>query len=155
MDLRLVALLLLIPLLDVMVLVILASSVLSPRPVVALVVLTALLGLLVVRAEGRRVLAKLRRTVARGEVPGDEVLDGALLLVAGVSFLTPGIVTDVVGLVLVLPPTRYPVRVVLRERVLTPYVDVRTDGFATGDVYTGGFPDPESAGAGGDGDEDD
>lgn len=159
MDLRLVGGLLLVPVVEVVVLVVLATSVLSPRPVVALVVLTALLGLLVVRAEGRRILGRLRRTVARGAMPADELLDAALVLVAGAFFLAPGIVTDVAGLVLVLPPTRYPVRVALTRHVITPYLDSRTDGFATGDVYTGGFPQPQPSVTGGDspveGDEDD
>lgn len=150
MKLRLVGVLLLIPLLDVMVLVLLATTLLSPLLVVALVVLTALVGLLLVRAEGRRTLARLQRKVARGEVPTDELLDGAMLLVAGAFFLTPGIVTDLVGLVLVLPPTRYPFRVAVKKYVVTPYVDARTEGFATGEVYTGGFPGPESSAASGD-----
>lgn len=142
MDLRLVVVLLLIPLLDVMVLVLLATSVLSPLLVVAIVVLTAFLGLLLVRAEGRRTLAKLQRKVGQGEVPTDELLDGALLLVAGAFFLTPGLVTDFLGLMLALPPTRYPVRMAVRKYVVTPYVDARTEGFATGNVYVGGFPEP-------------
>lgn len=159
MDLRLIGVLLLIPLLDVMVLVLLATSLLSPVLVVALVVLTAFIGLLLVRAEGRRTLARLQRKMARGEAPTDELLDGAMLLVAGAFFLTPGLVTDFLGLVLVLPPTRYPLRVAVKKWVVTPYVDARTEGFATGQVYTGGFPGPESSTAGGDGtvdvDEDD
>lgn len=159
MDLRLVGVLLLIPLLDVMVLVLLATSLLSPLLVVALVVLTAFIGLLLVRAEGRRTLARLQRKVARGEAPTDELLDGAMLLVAGAFFLTPGIVTDFLGLVLVLPPTRYPLRVAAKKYVVTPYVDARAEGFATGQVYTGGFPGPESRTPSGDGpvdvDEDD
>lgn len=143
MYLRLVGVLLVIPLLELMVLVVLATTVLSPPRVVALVVLTGLLGLIVVRAEGRRTLRRLRRTVARGEVPADEILDGGLVVLAGVLFLLPGIVTDAVALVLVLPPSRYPVRVALDRYVITPYVDARTDRFLTGEVYTGGFPDDD------------
>lgn len=143
MYLRLLGVLLVVPLLELMVLVALATTVLSPPRVVALVVLTGLLGLIVVRAEGRRTLRRLRRTVARGEVPADEILDGGLIVLAGVLFLLPGIVTDAVALVLVLPPSRYPVRVALDRYVITPYVDARTDRFLTGEVYTGGFPDDD------------
>lgn len=159
MDLRLVVVLGLIPVLDVMVLVILATTLLSPPLVVAEVVLTALLGLLVVRTEGRRTLARLRRTVGRGELPDDEVLDGALLFAAGVFFLTPGVVTDLLGLILVIPPTRYPVHIVLKRYLVVPYLDAKTAGFVTGDVYAEGFPNPEAEVSGGDGpgtvDEDD
>lgn len=139
MDFRLLGLLLLIPLLDVMVLVVLATYI-GVAATVALVVLTALVGLLLVRAEGRHTVRKLQRKVARGELPTDELLDGALLLVAGALLLTPGIVTDFIGFVLVLPPTRYPVRVVIKRYVVRPYLEERAGGFPTGNVYVGGFP---------------
>ena len=152
MDLRVIGVLLLVPLLDVMLLVILATPLgpvtIGPVATVALVVLTALVGLLLVRAEGRHTLARLQRKLADGEAPTDELLDGALLLVAGVLMLTPGIVTDIVGFVFVLPPTRYPIRVALKKYVVTPYVDAKTGGFATGDVYLGGFPGGEGDGEG-------
>lgn len=152
MDLRVIGVLLLVPLLDVMLLVILATPLgpvtIGPVATVALVVLTALVGLLLVRAEGRHTLARLQRRLADGEAPTDELLDGALLLVAGVLMLTPGIVTDLVGFVFVLPPTRYPIRVALKKYVVTPYVDAKTGGFATGNVYLGGFPEGEDDGEG-------
>lgn len=142
MDLRVVAVLLLIPLLDVMVLVVLATPrYLGPGLTVAIVVLTALIGMLLVRAEGRHTLRKMQRKLARGEAPTDEIMDGALLLIAGALMLTPGIVTDAVGLFLVVPFTRYPVRVGIKRYVVTPYLDAQTGGFASGNVYVGGFPD--------------
>lgn len=150
MDLRVIGVLLLIPLLDVMLLVALAAFV-PLTWLVAAVVLTALVGLLLVRAEGRRTLRKLQRKVARGEVPTGELVDGGLLLVSGALFLTPGLVTDLVALLLVLPPTRYPIRLGLERFVLAPYVDSATGGFASGNVYVGGFPgdgdDPAGGGA--------
>lgn len=152
MDLRVIGVLLLVPLLDVMLLVILATGLgpvtIGPVATVALVVLTAFIGLLLVRAEGRHTLARIQRKLGSGEVPTDELLDGALLLVAGAMMLTPGIVTDLIGLVFVLPPTRYPIRVALKKYVVSPYVDAKTGGFATGNVYMGGFPDQEGDGEG-------
>ncbi|WP_181692923.1 FxsA family protein [Natronomonas sp. LN261] len=147
MYLRLIGLALLVPLADVLLLVVLATGLgpvtIGPAATVALVVLTALLGLLVVRAEGRHTVRKIQRKLARGEPPTNELLDGAFLLVAGALMLTPGLVTDLLGLVLVLPPTRYPIRVVVKRYVVTPYLDGKTDGFATGNVYVGGFPGGE------------
>lgn len=148
MDLRVIGVLLLIPLLDVMLLVVLATQ-FPVTLVVALVVLTALVGLLLVRAEGRHTLAKIQEKLARGEPPTDELVDGGLLLVAGAMFLTPGLVTDFVALLLALPPTRYPVRLLAKRYVVTPYVDARTGGFASGGVYVGGFPGDGDAGDGG------
>ncbi|MFQ3320813.1 MAG: UPF0716 protein FxsA [Natronomonas sp.] len=139
MDLRVIGVLLLVPLLDVMLLVVLATQ-LGVAATVALVVLTALVGLLLVRAEGRHTLRKLQQKVQSSEPPTDELLDGAFLLIAGALMLTPGLVTDLVGLILVLPPTRYPIRVATKKYVVTPYIDAKTGGFATGNVYIGGFP---------------
>ena len=155
MHLRLIGLALLVPLLDVLLLVVLATGLgpvsIGPAATVAVVVLTALIGLLLVRAEGRHTIRKIQRKLARGDPPTDEVLDGAFLLVAGALMLTPGLVTDLLGLVLVLPPTRYPIRVLVKRYVVRPYLDGKTDGFASGNVYIGGFPggDGEAGGFGG------
>ena len=150
MQLRLLGLLLLVPLADVLLLVLLATGLgpvtIGPAATVAVVVLTALLGLLLVRAEGRHTVRKIQRKLARGGVPTDELLDGAFLLVAGALMLTPGLVTDLLGLLLVLPPTRYPIRVVVKRYVVTPYIENKTGGFASGNVYVGGFPSGDGDG---------
>jgi len=140
--LRIIAVLLLIPLLDIMLLVAVASFI-GAVPTVLLVVLSALIGLLLVRAEGRHTLRKLQRKLAQGEVPTDELVDGGLLLISGALLLTPGLVTDLLGFLLVVPFTRYPVRLATKKYVVTPYVDAKSSGFATGSVYTGGFPGGE------------
>ena len=147
--LRLIGLLLLIPLIDALLLVV-ATAYLGWQLVVLLVVLTALVGLLLVRVEGRHTLARIQRKVARGEAPTDELIDGGLLIAAGAFLLTPGLVTDAVGFLIVLPLTRYPIRVALKKWVITPYADEKTGGFATGNVYIGGFPGdgvPDEGGA--------
>jgi UPF0716 protein FxsA len=113
--------------------------------VVLLVVLTALLGGLLVRAEGRRKLRGIRNSIAEGDLPADELLDGGLLIVAGAGLLAPGILTDVLGLLLVVPLTRVPIRWGLKRWVVVPMLDERTDGFASGGVYPGGFPEPEGS----------
>ncbi|MFC7156687.1 FxsA family protein [Halomarina halobia] len=143
--LRVIGLLLLIPLFDILVLVALATRI-GAVATVALVVLTALLGLLLVRAEGRHTLRKIQEKLQRGEIPEDEVVDGGLLIAAGAFLLTPGIVTDLVGLLLALPPTRYPVRLAVKKFVVTPYVDSKTGGIYTGGVYTAGFPEDDPDG---------
>ncbi len=148
--LRLIGLLLLIPLLDVLLLVVL-TGVLGWQLVILLVVLTALVGMLLVRAEGRHTMRKIQRKLARGEVPTDELVDGGLLLIAGVFLLTPGLVTDAVGFVLVFPLTRLPVRWAAKKWVLTPYLDAKTGGMASGNVYIGGFPDEDVEGGAGSG----
>ena len=143
MLLRIIGLLLLIPLFDVMVLVIVATR-LGVIPTVVLVVLTALIGMLLVRAEGRHTARKIQRKIQQGAVPTDELLDGGLLIGAGALLLTPGLVTDLVGLLLVIPPTRYPIRAATKRFIVRPYVDARTGGLVSGTVYSGGFPNVES-----------
>jgi len=137
--LRLIAVLLLIPLLDMLLLVGMAFWI-GWEIAVLLVVLTGLVGMLLVRAEGRHTIRKIQRKLGQGEPPTDELIDGALLIAAGAFLLTPGLVTDVLGFLLVIPITRYPIRVALKKWVITPYADAKTGGFATGKVYTGGFP---------------
>ena len=140
---RIVAVLLLVPLLDALFLVVVADF-LGWRLTVLLVVLTALLGMLFVRAEGRHTVRRFRDAIAAGRVPTDELLDGGFLLAAGAFLLTPGLVTDAIGFLLVFPPTRYGIRAVTKRWVVAPYLEKRTGGFVSGDVYTFGFPDAES-----------
>ncbi|SDY51156.1 FxsA family protein [Halobellus clavatus] len=135
-----IALLLAIPLVDTLLLLPVASTI-GFVPTVLLVVLTGLVGMLLVRAEGRHTLSKLQRKAARGEVPTNELLDGGLLIAAGTFLLTPGIVTDVIGFALALPVTRYPIREVGKRYVVRPYLDRQTGGFVSGNVWVGGFPD--------------
>ena len=136
--------LLLVPLLDALVLIFVAAELLGGPATVALVVLTALLGLVFVRAEGRRTLRKIQRSLAAGEPPTDELLDGGLLIAAGAFLLTPGLVTDAIGLLIVFPPTRIPLRIAIKKWWVVPAIDERTGGFATGKVYTFGFPGPDA-----------
>ena len=148
--LRILVVLLLIPLLDVLMLAVVADQLLGWELTVLVVVLTALLGMLLVRAEGRHTLRRIQEKLATGEIPTDELVDGGFLIAAGAFFLTPGLVTDAIGLLLAIPVTRWPVRAAIKRWVITPYVDAKSGGFATGNVYVGGFPGEEDvAGVGG------
>lgn len=141
MLLRILGLLLLIPLFDLVVLVAVATQTpLGWVGTVALVVLTALVGMLLVRAESRNTVRKIKQRIERGALPGDELLDGGLLIAAGAFLLTPGLVTDLVGLVLVVPVTRWPVRKAVKRWLVVPYLDRKTGGVASGVAYGGGFP---------------
>lgn len=148
--LRYIAALLVIPLLDSIVLVgLVASGTLGGVQAVALVVLTALIGMLLVRMEGRRTLAKIQRSLAAGNPPTNELMDAGLLIAAGAFLLTPGLVTDAVGIALTLPLTRVPIRMALKKYVVVPKLDERTGGMASGSAWTFGFPNPEDASSGG------
>ncbi len=143
---RILALLMLIPLLDSALLVALGFYWIGGLEIVLLVVLTALIGTLAVQAEGKRTIRKLQRTLRTGSVPTNELIDGGFLIAAGAFLLTPGLVTDLIGFLLVIPPTRIAIRAVAKKFVIVPYLDKQTDGFATGKVYTFGFPEDTSGG---------
>jgi len=64
-------------------------------------------GLLLVRHEGMGTMAKMRAELNEGRVPGSHLADGFWLLVAGLLLLVPGFVTDIIGLLLLLPPVRW------------------------------------------------
>jgi UPF0716 protein FxsA len=76
---------------------------------------------------------RLQAAVAEGRRPTREVLDGALVLLGGALLIVPGFIADAVGLVLLLPPTRALMRIVLRRNLQSRFV-VRAVG-ATGQPY--------------------
>mgnify|MGYP000486363115 CR=1 FL=1 len=135
--------LLAIPLADAAFLLWVATNLLTAVQTVALVVLTGLIGMLLVRAEGRHTVRNLQRKLATGEVPTKELMDGGLLIAAGAFLLTPGLVTDAIGFLVGVPLTRAPIRAALERFVVRPYLDRKSGGFVTGGVYTGGFPNDE------------
>ena len=67
---------------------------------------TGVLGAALARAEGLRTLRVMRREIRAGRVPGRQILDGVSVLVGGAMLLTPGLMTDGIGLALLFPPTR-------------------------------------------------
>ena len=75
-------------------------------PTLAIVVITAMAGTALLRAQGLATFAQAQQSLARGEFPLRQVFDGACLLVAGALLLTPGFVTDGIGMALFLPPVR-------------------------------------------------
>ncbi len=72
----------------------------------ALLFTVSVAGAWLLKQQGLATWRRLQTTLARGEMPTNEVSDGALILLGGALLLTPGFLTDAVGLVLLLPPTR-------------------------------------------------
>jgi UPF0716 protein FxsA len=91
----------------------------------ALVIASGILGAILLRIQGFGVMSRIRRELEAGGDPGREVAHGAMILRAGVLLLIPGFVTDIVGLLLFLPPVRDLAWGFLRNRVV-----VSTRGFA-------------------------
>ena len=87
-------------------------------PTIALLLADSVLGSVLMRSQGRAAWGRFQAAVAEGRTPAREVLDGVLVIFGGAFLLTPGFVTDVVGVVLLLPPTRALVRRGLVRRLL-------------------------------------
>ena len=88
---------------------------------IGLLVLVSVVGAWLVKREGLSVLRRARERIDQGVVPGRELVDGVLIIFAGALLITPGFLTDVLGVLLLLPPVRASVRAValreLRRRV--------------------------------------
>jgi UPF0716 protein FxsA len=81
-------------------------------PTVALLLADAILGSMLLRHQGRAAWIRFNRALAEGRLPHKEVFDGVLVIMGGALLLTPGFLTDIVGLILLIPPTRALVRAV-------------------------------------------
>jgi UPF0716 protein FxsA len=83
---------------------------------IGLLLLVSFIGAWLTKHEGFIVLQRLRAQLDAGRAPTAELIDGVLVLAAGVLMLTPGFVTDAVGLLVLFPPTRALLRMYLRRR---------------------------------------
>jgi len=96
---------LLVPLGEIYVLI-QVGGIIGALPTVVLVLFTAAVGAVLIRAQGLATVARMRQSLDHGELPALELMEGACLLVAGVLLLTPGFVTDTLGFVLLVPALR-------------------------------------------------
>lgn len=108
---------LLVPVIELYVIVEVAGSI-GIIPTLGLLVAVSVFGAFMVRREGVGVLTRARRLLRSGELPTDEILDGVLVLAAAALLLTPGFVTDAVGLALLIPPARAVARQLMGRRFL-------------------------------------
>jgi UPF0716 protein FxsA len=83
---------------------------------VGLLILTGILGASLAKYEGLHTWRMIQQDLARGQMPTNRLVDAVLILVAGALLVTPGVLTDAVGVVLLLPPSRRLVRGYLKRR---------------------------------------
>ncbi|MEQ1855440.1 MAG: FxsA family protein [Longimicrobiales bacterium] len=86
-------------------------------PTLALVLAAGFLGAALARFEGTRVLLKFQSELAAGRLPTQAAMDGICVMIGGVMLLTPGVLTDLVGLALLFPPTRRGIQWWVRKRL--------------------------------------
>ena len=83
---------------------------------ILLVILTVLLGAMLVRMEGLRTLRQIQSSLAQGQLPAEELIDGILIFAGGILLVTPGVLTDLCALILLFPYTRMHFKRWLRRR---------------------------------------
>lgn len=105
MGLALFGLMIVVPILEIAVFILVGRYV-GLWPTLAGIVLTALIGTVIIRHQGGGLIASARTSIAAGEAPVGEVLQGLALLVAGALLITPGFITDTLGFLLLVPPLR-------------------------------------------------
>jgi len=93
------------------------GSVIGAGNTILLVILTGVLGAFLAQREGIRSLRTIQSVMARGEMPGEPLLDAFLILVAGFVLITPGILTDILGFLLLIPATRLRIRVWFKRKL--------------------------------------
>lgn len=123
---RLSLLLIIVPMVELVLLLTIADLT-GFTAALALVIGTGLAGAWLLRWQGTKTLHAIREELSGGRIPQTRVLDGALILVAGALLLTPGVLTDFLGLLLLIPPTRAILRHWLVEYFRTRWRFVRFD----------------------------
>lgn len=109
--------LLLVPILEIAAFVVIGGRI-GLLWTLALVLVTAMIGSVLLRLQGFRVLNELRMAVDRGAVPGRELGHGAMILAAGILLLTPGFITDALGFMLFVPAIRDRIWRLIASRVV-------------------------------------
>ncbi len=82
------------------------GQVIGLLPTLAILLLDSIAGSLLLRSQGRAAWRRFSEAVAQRKVPARAVLDGVLVIFGGAFLITPGFITDIVGLLLLIPPTR-------------------------------------------------
>ena len=136
--LALVALFIVLPLAELYVIYTVGDAI-GVIPTLLLLAADSVIGSLLLRSQGRAAWRRLNEALAEGRMPHREVQDGVLVVFGGAFLITPGFITDVIGLLMLLPPTRPLVRrLVMRaltrrveRRMTSPREDFDVEGSAT------------------------
>ena len=122
-----------------------AGSVLGAGLTVGIVILTGFVGASLAKREGLRTMLQIREASQRGLLPTEAMFDGMAIFLGGALLLTPGFVTDALGFILLIPPSREFLRgwfaEVLKRQMASGHVYVHTSEFnANGIPHQGGRP---------------
>ncbi|MEJ8554065.1 FxsA family protein [Tepidibacter sp. Z1-5] len=84
---------------------------------IGIVIFTGVLGAYLAKSQGKEILFRIRHEMQDGRLPGDQLINGLCVLVGGAMLLTPGILTDMVGFILVIPVTREFVKGFVKDKL--------------------------------------
>ena len=113
---RLILLFTLVPLVELF-LLIKIGTIIGALPTVLIVVGTGVLGAYLARQQGFMVWSRIQREMEMGMFPAEDMLDGLLIFGAGVVLLTPGVINDVIGILILIPFTRLYIREWIKRRL--------------------------------------
>ncbi|AXN32202.1 FxsA family protein [Vibrio coralliilyticus] len=109
-------------------------------PTIALVLLTAFVGASLVRSQGLQTLMSVQNRLQQGELPAQQILEGVMLAVSGVLLLTPGFMTDALGMLVLLPAPRAAMAKYLMSKMTVQSVGGGFQGgFGSGNFQQGPF----------------
>ena len=114
---------------------------------VVMVIVMGLAGATLARSQGLAVVRQFQEASQKGEMPADQIIDGLLIVAGGAMLVTPGVLTDLLGLALVAPPTRIYFRNFIKARIS---MSLKTGGgaFYYGSPNPRGFERPSPGGPG-------
>ena len=105
-----------VPLIEIAFFVVIGNAI-GLWPTLAGVLITAIIGSLVLRYQGMAVFNDIRGQMSRGQIPGKALADAALIGAGGLMLLLPGYFSDLIGILLLLPPTRAAIYAFLKSRI--------------------------------------
>ncbi|WP_019276797.1 FxsA family protein [Vibrio coralliilyticus] len=109
-------------------------------PTIALVLITAFVGASLVRSQGLQTLMSVQNRLQQGELPAQQILEGVMLAVSGVLLLTPGFMTDALGMLVLLPAPRAAMAKYLMSKMTVQSVGGGFQGgFGSGNFQQGPF----------------
>lgn len=112
---RLMLLFTLVPLVELSLLIELGRRI-GLGATIAIVIITGILGAYLAKYEGFRIIFRIRRELSAGRLPTEELLDGVIILSGGLLLLTPGLITDAIGFLALIPLTRSHIKRYLKRK---------------------------------------
>lgn len=105
-----------LPLIEIAVLIYVGSNI-GVFPTIGLIILTGFLGMQLLRIKGFAVISRIRAEMDSGQIPNKSMADAAMIALAGIFLIIPGFVSDIIGILLFLPPVRALIRAAIGKRV--------------------------------------